>query len=434
MKITRVVLRLGVILAVVGSILGLVGISLIGTSIYLNLSQPIEVTSDAASSNPVQFQSQANQTSAEDHNQRTLPTLTPTGAPSTPAPTSTTVKPTPTEQVNPSDDSLPTPVEQDSSEAIEAVSGRLLITETTTITDTGILTDEVERNTVTNTIAISSTDLSADITVESTPQVEEEIEYIEPYTSTNQVQPPPSAGSNLESKTTSLCPTTSEAVFDLIPIEGRPLSDHPDFMHADLNLALRGYTPVSETLRLTFYNGSTDPTAPQLHGLFEPNRVPQIRHVYQVNEWIWEAGKCEGNPRGCRGEPITEFWPVTMVGLAVTPGESIYIPERGSEIYRGGYIGMVLYAERTRITLGYTRRDNVAGGYTIHLENFCVDPNLLALYQAQRNAEGWRTSGFLPALRNNQAIGVALGKEIRVAVRDAGSFMDPRSEKDWWRR
>jgi len=255
---------------------------------------------------------------------------------------------------------------------------------------------------------------------------------VEPYTSTEQVQPPPSASSRLEAEAVSLCPAASEAVFDLIPIEGRPLSDHPDFSHADLHLALRGYRPVSEPLELTFYNGSTDPNAPQLHGLFEPNRVPQISNVYQVNEWIWEAGQCQGNPRGCRGEPIAEFWPVTMAGLAVTPGEPIYIPERGSQIYRGNYVSMVLYAEGRRITLSYTRRDNVASGYIIHLENFCVHPNLLALYWSQRSGGGWRTSGFLPALRNNQAIGVALGKEIRVAIRDRGSFMDPRSQKDWW--
>ena len=159
----------------------------------------------------------------------------------------------------------------------------------------------------------------------------------------------------------------------------------------------------------------------------------QINSVYQINEWIWDVGQCRGNPRGCRGEPSAEFWPVTMVGLNIIPGESIYIPERGPRIYRGGYISIVLYAEARRLTLGYTRRDSVASGYTIHLENFCVDPNLLALYRSQRDANGWRTSGFLPALRNNQAIGTALEGELRVAVRDAGSFMDPRSQKDWWR-
>jgi hypothetical protein len=27
---------------------------------------------------------------------------------------------------------------------------------------------------------------------------------------------------------------------------------------------------------------------------------------------------------------------------------------------------------------------------------------------------------------------VAVGSEIQVAVRDTGSFMDPRSRNDWW--
>jgi hypothetical protein len=268
-------------------------------------------------------------------------------------------------------------------------------------------------------------------TIGSAEEVETTIQHTESYTSTNQVQPPPSAGAS--SETTPICPATSNANFDLIPIEGKPLADHPDYLHADLNLLLRGYSAVSGTLKLKFYNGATDPNSPQLHGLFEPNRVPQFTGVYQVNDWIWDTGECNGDSRGCRGEPVDEFWPVTVLGMATSPGEPIYIPERGPQIYSGGFISMVLYAEKHRITLAYTRRDNVAAGYTVHIENICVDPNLLGLYQLQKNAEGWHTSGFLPALRNNQSIGVARGTELRIAIRDAGSFMDPRAEKDWWK-
>ena len=60
-------------------------------------------------------------------------------------------------------------------------------------------------------------------------------------------------------------------------------------------------------------------------------------------------------------------------------------------------------------------------------------PNLVALYKAQEDADGWLATGHLPGLRNNQPLGAALGYEIQVAVRDAGTFMDPRSHKDWWR-
>ncbi len=222
----------------------------------------------------------------------------------------------------------------------------------------------------------------------------------------------------------SLCPTNSAASFELIPIDGPP-ADHPDYLHGDLNLSLRGYTPTSGFLGLVDYSGGADPNAPQLAGLFEPNRFPGVSAVYRVNDWNWSCGV-----HGCPGPPIINF-PVTLAGLNTTPGEPIFIPERSSSIW-GSNKAMVLYAEEQRITLGYTRQDTVANGYAVHLENICVDPNLLALYRAQVNAEGWRATGSLPALRNNQALGTASGGELKVAIRDRGAFMDPRSRKDWW--
>jgi hypothetical protein len=200
-----------------------------------------------------------------------------------------------------------------------------------------------------------------------------------------------------------------------------------------LNLALRGYIPSGEALGLITYEGNTDGDAPQLSGLFEPNRLARIQSVYRVNDWIWDPAKCGGHPRGCPGPPAATFWPVTLVGLATTPGETIYPPKRGAQIYSGSYISVVLDAEERRITLGYTRHDSVATGYVVHLEDVCVNPNLLALYRAQLDGQGWNDTGRLPGLRNNQALGQALGFELNVAVRDAGSFLDPRSLKVWWR-
>jgi hypothetical protein len=154
----------------------------------------------------------------------------------------------------------------------------------------------------------------------------------ESYTSTAQVAPPPSApaAATLEPEpvgVTSTCPFTSAAQFDLIPIEGAATRDYPDAVHGDLNLALRGYIPAAAPLELVQYNGSTDDSAPRLHGLFEPNRQARLTAVYQVNDWQWNPAQCGGHPRGCPAPPATNYWPVTMAGLAATPGEAVYPPE-----------------------------------------------------------------------------------------------------------
>ena len=217
----------------------------------------------------------------------------------------------------------------------------------------------------------------------------------------------------------SVCPTTSTAHFDAIPVDPPP-TDRPAAQHADLNLALRGYETCGGFLGLVDYGGSTDPDAPQLGQLFGAGHTYTISSVYQVYDWNW--------PANCRGTLLARY-PVTMIGLGAKAGEAVSIPSRTADIYQGTYRALVLYAEERRITLKYTRNDNVVAGYTIHLENVCVDPNLLALYQAS-NSQG---RGNLPALRNGETLGVAPGAEILVATRDNGTFMDPRSAKDWWR-
>jgi len=197
-----------------------------------------------------------------------------------------------------------------------------------------------------------------------------------------------------------------------------PPTDRPAEEHADLNLALRGYEPTNAYKGLVDYNGTGDPNAPQLPGLFADNRTPTFSAVYQVYDWDWNCN--------CRGSLLTN-WEVTLAGLAVTQGETIHVPDAGTSI-GSGYEVLVLYASTERITLKYTREDNVVQGYTLHVENVCVEPSLLALYQSW-NAAG---RGQLPALRAGQAFGRARGNEIGVAIRDTGQFMDPRSRKDWW--
>jgi hypothetical protein len=227
------------------------------------------------------------------------------------------------------------------------------------------------------------------------------------------------------------CPATSTQSFITVPILGAA-ADRPGPQHADLNLALRGYSETDAPKPLVSYNGGTDPDAPQLAGLFDPEpnptESPIISAVFRVNRWEWTGSYPDP---GHVGTPITD-WPVTLIELPAEFGTPLYIPERGPELYTGGYKAMVLYAEERRITLNYTRDDTVANGYTVHLENLCVDPNLLALYRAQTDGMGWHTTGGLPALKNNQRIGTAFVGGVRVAIRDRGTFMDPRSGKDWW--
>jgi len=213
----------------------------------------------------------------------------------------------------------------------------------------------------------------------------------------------------------------SLAIFDAIPIMGAA-TELTAAEHPDLNLGVRGYISTTATLALIDVAGPTDIDAPQLDGLFAPPRLPAFTDVYQVYDWDWSCGGI-----GCRGAPIGQP-PVTLLGMSVSPGEAIHIPTRQPDIFTGAYKALVLYAETERITLAYTREDTAALGYLVHIENVRVDPNLLALYQALNAAD----RAQLPALRNGERLGDALDGPLLVAVRDTGSFLDPRSRKDWW--
>jgi len=224
------------------------------------------------------------------------------------------------------------------------------------------------------------------------------------------------------------CQPIPEESYDAIPVDGLspdpgvPATDHPD-----LNLELRGYSENLSAYRgLVDYNGAYDPLAPRLHTLFGDARWPVIPRVYRVYQW-------DGQWPGTYGVYPILSPEVTLIGLGSTAGEKVHVPNRAAEIFHDTvtgkhYVAMVLYAAPDRITLKYTRDDHVITGYTIHIEGICVEPRLLALYDAL--AAAGRT--YLPGLRFGQAIGRAIGGEVGVAIRDAGAFMDPRSQKDWW--
>ncbi len=213
----------------------------------------------------------------------------------------------------------------------------------------------------------------------------------------------------------------------------------PAYNHADKNLALRGYTLNTDSWlkrELVDY-GTGDAKVPQFATLFNPPRVPPLVNFYRVHHWNWAPSPDPGSRAG----PITSP-PVTALGLQTTPGETLRVPESGYDI-GGGMEVIVLFADADSIALRYTRDDSSApAGYTLHLDNICTDPNLLALYNALDAPNGRRYvyvppqdrpySYPLPSLYAGQPLGVARGNEIVIAIADTGAFQDPRSCNEWW--
>ncbi len=209
------------------------------------------------------------------------------------------------------------------------------------------------------------------------------------------------------------------ASYSAIPVENYQPPERDDDQHADLNLYLRGYELTNAPLNLVDISGSADINAPNLSALFSPSRLPSFTAAYKIYDWNWASGERDG---------LLNKWPVTLIWMNASLGEIIYLPYRAPDIYQGQYQAMVLYATSDQITISYTRKGSVSEGYTVHIINIWVDPALLALYRAN-NSNGRHE---LPGLSNWQPIGRAKAGGIGVAIRDNGSFMDPRSRKDWW--
>jgi len=232
------------------------------------------------------------------------------------------------------------------------------------------------------------------------------------------------------------CPTTSTnnyasgfvSQFDM----DNPV--RPAYNHADKNIELRGYvlnTDSNLQRELVDY-GSDDPTQPpQLATLFEPNRVPTISGFYQVYQWNWSSSPQPGE----RAEPITQP-KVTALGFDLEAGTTLHAPTSGYDI-GGGMEVVVLFADEDTVTLHYTREDTGALGYTLHIDQICTDPNLLALYNSLDDANGPRydvsSGGYnLPTLPAGQVFGTIGSGEMILAVADTGTYQDARSCFEWW--
>ncbi len=200
-------------------------------------------------------------------------------------------------------------------------------------------------------------------------------------------------------------------------VNGRSL-DEDVSQNPDYNLGYRGYAPTSAELTLVDLGPVVDTGAPQLAAIFSDNRTPQFSNAYQRYRWDTE---CD-----CRDDSTRSRWETTVLGMATQSNEIMRTPDSGYDI-GGGNEYMVLYADSERVTL-HVGNSDALDGYVVHMEGFCVDPNLVDLYE-QLDGNG---RGELPVLEGAQPIGRAVGGEIKVAVRDSGHFLDPRSRNSWW--
>lgn len=199
-------------------------------------------------------------------------------------------------------------------------------------------------------------------------------------------------------------------------VNGEPV-DFNAARHPEYNLGYRGYAPTNAAMQLVTLGPVHDPKAPQFATMFENGRLPTFTQGYQRYRWDYD---CD-----CRDGTYSP-WDVTVLGMRTTPGETIRTPNTGYDI-GGGNEYMVLYAAPTRVTLHVGNSDEL-DGYVLHVEDVCVDPRLVALYE-RLNAAG---RNELPVLQGAQPYGRAAGAELKIAVRDSGHFLDPRSRNDWW--
>jgi hypothetical protein len=214
----------------------------------------------------------------------------------------------------------------------------------------------------------------------------------------------------------------------------------PAWNHADKNIELRFYsanTDPSLQRELVDYASHELVQPPQFATMFNPYRVPTMTTFYRVHAWFWASSPDPGT----RGPPI-DSPDTSALGLQPVAGEELHVPASGYTI-GGGMEVVVLFADEDTVTLRYSRDDSAgSAGYTVHVDNICADPNLLALYDSLDNPTGPRYtyvppgerpySYDLPNLAEGEVFGTARSEELVVAIVDTGAFIDTRSCTDWW--
>lgn len=238
------------------------------------------------------------------------------------------------------------------------------------------------------------------------------------------------------------CPATStNSYYQNVIYRGEVPPIRPAEQHADKNFALRGYITITTEAK-TLISDVADPAEPhqppQLGTIFNPDRVTtaavNITQVYHTYLWNWGVPPDPGTRGGEDSNP-----PVGVLGLGAAPGEVIQAPTSYYEIaFVGGvhYQAFVMYADADTVALHYSAEDTVVNGYTVHIDNICTDPNLLALYNSlDGGGTGPRynnTSFNMPYVGLGQAIGTARDNLVRVKIVDTGSTLDPRGCWNLW--
>jgi hypothetical protein len=264
-------------------------------------------------------------------------------------------------------------------------------------------------------IATHAAELEAASTPPATPEViilETPQAAASPATAAGVAEAGSEATTGSEGSSMSAAVSSSTNQYDLIPIEGERESRPPE-EHGDLNLKLRDPQPADfETTLVDIPGSGIDPDAPKLSAVFEPDFV----QTYAVHDWDWGSNS-KGN--------LLDDGSAVLVGIKTTPGEPIFIPKTDRDIYDGKYVAVVLYASEDQLTFLYARAGSVVKGYTVHYLGLQTDLNLVKLFQESEGSQ-------LPGLTLDTPVGVAAGEELIVAIRDNGTFLDARSQRDWW--
>lgn len=188
----------------------------------------------------------------------------------------------------------------------------------------------------------------------------------------------------------------------------------------NLNPKRGGWTPVNADHSLCDnpINAGYDPgSKPFLGNIVSGLDTNPVCNPYRVN--IAE----NKNNNFCPGDPAD----VSMCGFAASPSTPVHAPNTCQSPW------YVLYADEGFITMVVNGADCIGGdcdeGYGVHIDGLIVNKDLLTLYRKD-DAEG---RNRLPIVNANDVIGtVDTGGEVRVTIRDTGSYMDPRTLRDWW--